>query len=279
MNRMIVGLFILAGFCSAQTASVVSNRCVGNDYYRGRLYTLACVQCISTATPGELVCNRCKNTPTKKDGSCGNPATEPIPITNCIYYYEESKRCTGCQSGYYLYLNKCFKGSLKKCDVSDYYGGRERCFSCLEGYTPVSNFYGCEKNHPDKQQVDLEIQGRGCLIYSLDVPNESNTANFSPSNTPPKLKCSLCKDNFILKKYKEYNREYSKCEAPTSTVQTDNFGRPLCGKGCASCDSDGRCLWCNHMENYFMVDRYTCVKHSFKIIIGLLSLILLPIFL
>lgn len=271
LNLIILLLLVAKSF--SQSTAVLSNKCVGNDYYRGRLYTLACVQCISTTSAGELACNRCKNTPTKKDGSCGNPATEPIPISNCIYYYEESKRCTGCQPGYYLYLNKCFKSSLSRCDVSDYYGGRERCFSCLEGYTPVSNFYGCEKTHPEKEQVDLEIGGKGCLIYSLDVPNEYTSAGFSPSNTPPKLKCSLCKDGFILKRYKDFNREFSKCEAPSSTIQTDALGRPLCGKGCASCDTDGRCLWCNHIDNYYMIDRYTCVKFSPIITFGLLVLL------
>ena len=252
MVKISVFLLVIVAISSAVRSS--KNLCVPPEYSRGVISSIACIQCVMNAITGDLMCNRCKNTPTKKDGSCGNPRTEPIPIANCEEFYEYNGKCVACKPGYYLHLNKCQNSDLQSCSVAGFRQGQQVCYSCRDGLVPSTQLdSNCVSNSEAANKVHLDVGGTGNSPCEVIAPN--------PSGLPAKpFRCVLCKDNLILKKQIADGQVTFKCEAPTSPENMASKNE--CSTGCASCDEKKNCLWCNHYKNYYMVDRFKCVKSS-----------------
>lgn len=264
MVKISVSLLVIVAI--SQVARCIKNLCVPSEYSRGITANIACIQCVMNAITGDLVCNRCKNTPTKRDGSCGNPKSESIPISNCEEYYEYNGKCVACKQGYYLHQNKCYRSNLQSCSVGGFKNGLEICYSCLDGLVPAANLEGaCVDKKDILAEINKEVGDYRCEVV---------TANATESDTSKKYRCVLCKENYILKKEEVGGKQVSKCEA---AVSPENMvSKNECSTGCASCDSKKNCLWCNHYKNYFMVDRYKCVK-SAHLLQAVLAVILLSI--
>lgn len=264
-----ISVYLLVIVAISQPTRSSKNFCVPATYSRGVTANIACIQCVINAITGDLVCNRCKNTPTKKDGSCGNPQTESIPIENCEEYYEYNGKCVACKQGYYLHLNKCVKSALQSCSVAGFKGGLENCYSCRDGLVPQEQLEGaCVDKKDVASKVNLDVGGQGktlCEVIALNSSGPSATKSY---------RCVLCKDGLILKQQEAAGQVSYKCEAPASpeAMVTKNE----CSTGCASCDAKKNCLWCNHYNNYFMVDRYKCVK-SARTLGAVLAVVLLSI--
>ena len=258
-----ISVYLLVIVAISQSTPSSKNFCVPAAYARGDTTTIACIQCVINAITGDLVCNRCKNTPTKKDGSCGNPQTEPIPIENCEEYYEYNGKCVACRQGYYLHLNKCTKSSQQSCSVAGFRNGVEICYSCRDGKVPHKSLESaCINGGDEVVKVNTAVGSPGkslCEVFAL---------NSSDPSADKSYRCVLCKDGLILKQQVADGQVSYKCEVPASpeAMVTKNE----CSTGCASCDAKKNCLWCNHYRNYFMVDRYKCVKsaHAFEAVLA-----------
>ena len=247
-TRNVVWILLLAlDLCLSQRPK---NLCAPKSFLKGLNTQIACVQCIPNGSYDGTICARCKNTPTKQDGSCGIPGRDIIPIKNCEEYFEYNKRCLLCRRGYYLNSNECIKADLPFCSVVGFKNRMPFCYSC-EGGEHVPSLTldtGCIRDLQKAQEIHTKVGGQGCQVIAVNLSNP----------TKPILKCSLCKNGFILKQEETGLKE--QCIKPVAAQQ--RLSPHECSEGCAACDSRSICSWCNHYDNYFMVDRFNCVKHS-----------------
>lgn len=254
LSDLLLPLFIVL-YLLAAPANGVKNNCVPPEFSKGATSKIACIQCVLNGVTNDLMCNRCKNTPTKVDGSCGNPLTEKIPIKYCTEYYEYNEKCVACLKGYYLFQNECIKASREFCSVMGKVGGNIQCYSCEGGKTVPSRDLegGCIKDEAAFNAVNSQVEGKGCRIVAAEVSEAKVFGGY---------RCVLCNDEFILRKsINPYTSKVQyKCQQPLPEEKL--VSKVECSTGCASCDENGICSWCNHYENYFMVDRFRCVKKS-----------------
>lgn len=257
--------WMISALMVAQVVAPPKNNCVPKDYTsKVTLKSLACIQCLVNTLNNNFDCFRCKNTPTRTDGTCGLPERDKIPIANCNIYFEYNKKCVSCELGYTLYQNQCTRSSIKDCVVSDKVVGSERCYSC-NGDNTMPKADGpsfpnkCKQDSAIQSSIERSVEGKGCQIYSVESMVESKDLKYV---------CSLCKGDFILKLDSSTGKRT--CVAPPPPDKPLLKGE--CGEGCAYC-VDEKCQWCNHYNNYFMVDRFKCVKQATLLLQGLLFLL------
>jgi len=219
-----------------------------------------CTKCIaSTMSDGSLAkgCSRCKFTVSAKNKTCvpystkedfGSNSQNIGGVKHCEGAYEEDSpdppSCFMCTEGYALVpIAKgytCEQSQIKLCIVSDKIDGVERCKVCRNGY-PSSSYLSCEEK---VKQLDP-----GCL-FGMRHPSYNEENPF----------CSLCERNqALVPKMDPSGKVVWRC-VPTS--KHNETSSQLCPYGCARCNENNQCVWCNHYNGFYMTDINTCTYTS-----------------
>lgn len=169
-------------------------------------------------------------------------------------------KCFMCSEGFTLRQTEvndtttysCSKTNIQGCIVSDVLRGKERCFVCKRKF-PSADLSACTGS-----ATDLD---KNCF-FGTRHPSVNDNQPF----------CALCLNNFALfpKKDNQGRKQYFCGEtAPESDTKSLK-----CPYGCARCNENNVCQWCNHYSGFYMTDLNNCTQTSNNTKLSLLLLTL-----
>lgn len=173
-------------------------------------------------------------------------------------------KCFMCSEGYSLRQwdfngttnSSCVKTNIAGCIVSETNRGKEKCYVCKRRY-PNADLSACVSS-----ATDLD---KNCL-FGTRHPSVNDNQPF----------CALCMNGFAL--YPKKDSQGRKTYVCSETAGETDVATTKCPFGCARCNENNICQWCNHYSGFYMTDLNACTQTSnkFKLswILGFISVIL-----
>jgi hypothetical protein len=170
-----------------------------------------------------------------------------------------SSKCFMCSEGFSLKqteyngttVSSCVKTSIAGCIVSETIRGVERCFVCKRRY-PTADLRSCTGSASD-----------------LDKNCYFGTRHMNVNDNQPF--CALCLNNFAL--FPKLDLQGGRSYFCGETAAETEMSATKCPFGCARCNENNFCQWCNHYSGFYMTDLNNCTQTSNSMKVSLILIL------